>query len=94
MFWGQLIENNEYFITFQFQGINESALRSGTSGPGIISAADPDIGELTLSEMNPDEIRKELKRYISHCLVWSRIRWAFILIPPLQLPGSTLSWRY
>lgn len=44
------------------QGMNESAFRSGTSaGPNLL-AGDPDIGEVTLSEMNPEEIRKELKR--------------------------------
>lgn len=43
------------------QGMNESAFRSGTSGGPNLSA-DPDIGEVTLSEMNPEEIRKELKR--------------------------------
>lgn len=42
--------------------MNESAFRSGTSGGPNLSAADPDIGEVTLSEMNPEEIRKELKR--------------------------------
>lgn len=44
------------------QGINESAFRSGTSAGPHLSAGDPDIGEVTLSEMNPEEIRKELKR--------------------------------
>lgn len=42
--------------------MNESAFRSGTSAGPNLSAGDPDIGEVTLSEMNPEEIRKELKR--------------------------------
>lgn len=49
-------------FTFIVQGMNDSAFRSGTSGGPHLSAADPDIGEVTLSEMNPEEIRKELKR--------------------------------
>lgn len=42
--------------------MNDSAFRSGTSAGAHLSAGDPDIGEVTLSEMNPEEIRKELKR--------------------------------
>lgn len=43
-----------------FQGPNDSSHRAGTYAG--IYLGDPDIGELTISEMSPEDIRAELKR--------------------------------
>lgn len=44
-----------------FKGSHESTHHGG--GYAGICLGDPDIGELTISEMSPDDIRAELKRY-------------------------------
>lgn len=44
-----------------FKGTHESAHHGG--GYAGICLGDPDIGELTISDMSPEDIRAELKRY-------------------------------
>ncbi|KAG5676872.1 hypothetical protein PVAND_006678 [Polypedilum vanderplanki] len=44
------------------QGANESSNHHGLSGYAGICIGDPEIGDLTISEMSPEEIRSELKR--------------------------------
>lgn len=44
-----------------FKGTHESTHHGG--GYAGICLGDPDIGELTISEMSPEDIRAELKRY-------------------------------
>lgn len=44
-----------------FKGTHESSHHGG--GYAGICLGDPDIGELTIAEMSPEDIRLELKRY-------------------------------
>lgn len=46
-----------------FKGTHESSHHGG--GYAGICLGDPDIGELTIAEMSPEDIRLELKRYFS-----------------------------
>lgn len=45
-----------------FKGTHESSHHGGAYAG--IYLADPDIGDLTLAEMSPEDIRAELKRYV------------------------------
>lgn len=50
-----------FFCSLFEQGPNDISHRGGTYAG--IYLGDPDIGELTISEMSPEDIRAELKRY-------------------------------
>lgn len=45
-----------------FKGSHDVGQRLGGGYAGLC-LGDPDIGELTISEMSPEDIRAELKRY-------------------------------
>lgn len=47
-----------------FKGSHETSHHGG--GYAGICLGDPDIGELTISEMSPEDIRAELKRCVLH----------------------------
>jgi hypothetical protein len=50
------------FPVYGFKGANETAHHHGLSGYAGICIGDPELGDLTISEMSPEEIRAELKR--------------------------------
>lgn len=50
-------------ISIDFQGAHDASHHGGAYAG--IYLGDPDIGELTISEMSPEDIRAELKRYFS-----------------------------
>jgi hypothetical protein len=63
----KLIPSNQMDVSFRFpvygfKGANESSHHHGLSGYAGICIGDPEIGDLTISEMSPEEIRAELKR--------------------------------
>lgn len=47
---------------YGFKGTHESSHHHHLSGYAGICIGDPESGELTISEMSPEEIRAELKR--------------------------------
>lgn len=49
-----------------FKGTHDASHHG--AGYAGICLGDPDIGELTISEMSPEDIRAELKRYLHGCL--------------------------
>lgn len=51
-----------------FKGSHETSHHGG--GYAGICLGDPDIGELTISEMSPEDIRAELKRYVYDCVLF------------------------
>jgi len=51
------------FPVYGFKGATESSHHHGLSGYAGICIGDPEIGDLTISEMSPEEIRAELKRW-------------------------------
>ncbi|KAL7043975.1 hypothetical protein ACKWTF_001723 [Chironomus riparius] len=63
----QLLPSNQMDVSFRFpvygfKGATESSHHHGLSGYAGICIGDPEIGDLTISEMSPEEIRAELKR--------------------------------
>lgn len=46
-----------------FKGSHDAGQRLGGGYAGLC-LGDPDIGELTISEMSPEDIRAELKRFV------------------------------
>lgn len=49
------------FPVYGFKGASEGT-HHGMSGYAGICIGDPELGDLTISEMSPEEIRAELKR--------------------------------
>lgn len=51
-----------------FKGAHESTHHGGALGTYAgICMGDPEVGDVTISEMSPEDIRAELKRYVSRC---------------------------
>lgn len=63
--WKEVAFNR--YLNINWQGAHDSSHHGGAYAG--IYLGDPDIGELTISEMSPEDIRAELKRYFFRSLL-------------------------